>query len=305
MAFHFVNRWQLEVKRYLSDYGDDCAATYNAAYTEDEADIVITNPLEYIVVGQHFVASYEEFRICRGLCTYDLSDLSPSEDVIKAVLTSIGAGVKGTGIYAYIYDGTGLTGIKADFSAIGALSTVLGLAYIPDLGGYDDDYPFKIEFNSAGLSFLESKAGGIAILAFKVNTDGEQPGSCPTITGYEEFFMQEETYLHKLHINPEPGYIWVEGIYLAYLDGNYLKRLKQGTTTGITGKIAGQCGVKPSDTYFRYIDNAGAERIIEGNLYASQGKIPGQIGIRSDFPSYLHYIDGYGDERSFMGEIAS
>ena len=305
MAYHFVNRWQLEVKRYLYDYGDDCAATYNAACSENDADIAIANPSGYIVIGQNFLYSYESFRICRGLCSYDLSDLSPSVDVEKAVLTSIGVVVKGvSGIYAYIYDGTGLTGVKADFGAIGALSTVLGSAYIPDQNGYNLDYTFKIEFNSAGLAFLESKAGGIAMLAFKVNTDGEQPGSCPTITGYEEFLLQSESYLHKLHINSEPGYIWVEGIYFAYLDGNYLKRLKQGTTTAITGKIAGQYGIKPNDTYLRYIDNTGAERIIEGNLYASQGKIPGQIGIRSNLPSYLRYIDGYGNERSFAGDLA-
>jgi len=305
MAFHFVHRWQLEVRRYLADYGDDCAATYNAACSEDEADSVYANPTGYIVIGQLFLAS-GFFRICRGLCTYDLSALSPSEAVELAVLTSMGGFVtKDSGILAYIYDGTGLTGAKADYGAIGDLSSILGSAFIPDLGGVDEDYPVKIEFNSAGRDFLKSKAGGIATLAFKVNTDGEQPGDCPTITGYEEFFMQDEPYLHKLHINSDSGYIWVEGTYLAYLDGNYLKRVKQGTTTAVTGKIPGQCGVKPNDTYFRYIDNTGAERIIEGNLYASQGKISGQIGINSNLPSYLRYIDGYGDERSFMGEIAS
>lgn len=306
MAYPYIHRWQLEVTRYLDDYGDDCAVTYAAACAANNADVVIANPVGYIVIGQTFLPSFpnEKFRICRGLCSYNLSG-SPG-DVVKAVLTSQGVNTKGSSIVACIYDGTGLTGAAADFGAIGDLSTVLGSAYIPDVDGFDEYYSFKIEFNALGLAFLESKAGGTALLAFKVAADGvSEPGTCPAITGYENFWMQGEHYLHKLHINSESGYIWVEGIYLAYLDGNYFKRLQQGTTTAVTGKIPGQIGVKPNDTYLRYIDNTGAERIIEGNLFASQGKISGQIGIRSDLPSYFRYIDGYGNERSFIGDLAT
>jgi len=310
MAFQFVSRWQLEVKRYLADYGNDCAATYAAAHSEDEADIVIKNPPGgYIVVGQSYVGgSWKEYRICRGLVTYDLSDLSPSVEIDLAVLTSMGAWVtKDDGIEAYVFDGTGLTGVKADYGAIGDLITVLGSVHIPDTGGYDPDYPLAIEFNSAGLAFLESKAGGIATLAFRVSTDvsAEQPGNCPNTSGYEEFYMRSKIYLHKLHINSAPFYIWFEGEYLAYLDGNYFKRLKLGIATGVTGKTWGQFGVKPNDTHFYYVGESGAERKIEGSKLGATGKIPGQYGLNPNYPSYFRYIDGYGDEESFMGDLAS
>ena len=299
MAYPFVNRWQFSVRRYLADYGDDCAATYSAACSEPNADVVLVDPS----CGQLFRVVGGFYIIRRCLCTYDLSDLSPSEAVAKAVLTSIGAWVSSEGgISAYIYDGTSVSTGVAGYGQIGALSTVLGSAYIPNVG-LDEYYTFSISFNSAGLAFLESKAGGIAKLAFMVSTEGMPPGECPTISGTETFYLSGDHSLHKLHINSDPGYIWVEGIYLAYLDGNYLKRLKQGATTGTSGAIPGHCWVEPNDTYLRYIDNTGAERIIEGNLFASQGKIAGQIGIRSDLPSYLRYIDGYGNERSFMGEL--
>jgi len=101
----------------------------------------------------------------------------------------------------------------------------------------------------------------------------------------------------------DPGFKWVEGTSLAYTDNDGFKRLEEGTTTGVTGKLAGQCGVKPNDTHYYYIDDTGAERKIEGVKEGATGKISGQCGINPTYPTKFCYIDGYGDERRFEGTL--
>lgn len=103
----------------------------------------------------------------------------------------------------------------------------------------------------------------------------------------------------------DPGFKWVEGTKLAYTDNTGVKRTKEGTATGVTGKLAGQCGVKPNDTYYYYIDATGAGRKIEGTKEGATGKVSGQCGINTSYPTKFAYIDGYGDERHIEGTVSA
>jgi len=295
MIFNFTSRHQFEVKRYIANYGDDCAATYSAAYNANNADIVISNPTGYIVIGQSYIP--EKFRICRGLCFYDLSGLAGT--VEDAILASEGAWVtKDSGIIAQVYDGTYISTGVAGYGQIGDLTTVLGFGSIPDLGGVDEYYPFEIVFNSAGLTFLAGKAGGIVKLAFKVDTEGSEVGNCPLSSGYEEFFLDNEQARHKLIINLPKGYIWVEGTQFAYLDSSGRKRVTEGGLPGGTGLNPGYLWIQ-SD-YLYYIDSSGAKRRILGSTTGTSGLTPGYLWIEG---SYVHYTDADGDERRFAGGL--
>lgn len=101
-----------------------------------------------------------------------------------------------------------------------------------------------------------------------------------------------------------PGYIWVEGIYFAYIDNNGVKRLKEGSLTGVTGKTPGD--ISMDDIYRIYVDANGDVRQIEGTLTGLTGKITGQISINTKTRAlwtHCFYIDGYGNERCFEGII--
>jgi len=298
MKFDFVSRKELGVYRYLSNYGWDCSSTYDAAYNASSSDWS-GSPPGYICVGQLFRPTSPPYvpsgfyRICRGICTYDLTNLSPSIAVSIARLQSTGTLVtKPGGIDALVFDGTGLTGAQSDFGLIRTLSPSLGSAKL-----YTGDYgPFHIDFNSLGLEFIESKAGGIMILAFRVSSEGTPPGNCPSTQGTEEFYLDSSHNIHMLLINESGGYIWVEGSKFAYLDDYRTKRITEGTLEGATGKIAGYCWVE--GTKFRYIDSSGNERYIEGTQEGATGKTPGHPWIEE---TKFRYIDSSGNERYFEG----
>lgn len=108
----------------------------------------------------------------------------------------------------------------------------------------------------------------------------------------------------ELAVWTDKSYIWVEGTKLAYIDGSRQKRTKEGTLTGITGKLAGLSGIKPNDIHFYYIDSSGNGRKIAGTKEGATGKTSGQIGVNANYPTKLAYIDGYGDEEHILGDLA-
>lgn len=251
------------------------------------------NPTGFICVGQVHVTGYG-YRICRGVFKFDLSSLSPTEDIFYAALQSSNY-IASNPYEGCALDGTGLTGVVTDWGPIRLLTTVLGLASFPkggSLGGTGYN-PYLIIFNAAGREFIKSKAGGTLTLALRTSQDiANIPPRHPPVDSYEEF------YLHlypntTLLINVTGGYIWVEGTNFAFLDQWRQKQLYQGIKDGAVGVTPGYIWIE--GTKLRYIDSYGDERYIEGELGGVTG-IPGQIFIGS---IWVGYIDANGDGRSF------
>ena len=215
----------------------------------------------------------------------------------SAYIVSRGVYCNHTPTSGYMYDGTSLLGTKADYGDMLNLTTLLGTWYAPQVD--DAQGLWHATFTGAGCDFLESKAGGNADIAF-YSTDQPYPPPPDTFDSIWVVFWSNTDA--KFIINSAPGFIWVEGTKLAYIDGYYLKRLKEGTLTGTTGKIAGHLSAEGD--YLHYIDSSGAERRILGSTTGLSGKQPSQISINTKNPMYgthLCYIDSSGAERCFEG----
>lgn len=224
----------------------------------------------------------------------------PSElpSLMYALIKSVGYMCLEFPTHGYIYDATGLDLYsKATYSAMINLppEKLLGTYEIPY--GVTETEIWIATFNSTGLAFLESKKGTNAYIALWSDEQPPFPGNSPLLGYYRDGTHSKPS---TLCYNEVPGYIWVEGIYLAFLDVNRRKNLVEGSLTGTTGKIAGHTFVEGN--YLHYIDDTGAERRILGILTGLTGKIPGQISINMSYPLYgrnLCYIDSSGNERGF------
>jgi hypothetical protein len=187
--------------------------------------------------------------------------------------------------------------VEADYGYLG--TRVVGLApalYVPDTT-YRWHY---FIFNTEGIAAINK--GGITKLACRHLTDlsNSDPGVNKAHSFYVPYYYPGEGSPLGLQIwlviNELPsGYIWVEGIYLAYIDSSFVKRLKEGTTTGNNG-TAGHIWVEGD--YFHYIDANGDERRILGTVGDATGKASGHIWMEE---TGVHYIDSSGQERYFEG----
>jgi len=302
--FPYTDRRQFNVQRYIKDYGNDCQTTWEAATTASEADVIVSNPYGYVQFGQQFVygVGTQRYIIDRCLCSYNLAGMNPAQVVAAYLLSEGGWVTEEEGMGIYMVDGTGLSGTdKGTFSEI-PNCPILGFGRVGKR--FDFDNPWGISFDADGIAFLKSKAGGIAKIGF-YSSEAASPGNCPTVTGRELLFLEARVYgTHKIvTVEARGGYIWVEGTYLAYLDFYRTKRLKEGTTTGTTGKIAGHLWVEGN--YLHYIDANGDERRILGSTTGLSGKLAGQITVNYfQGGTELCYIDSSGNERCFEGSAS-
>jgi hypothetical protein len=282
---------------------------YSVAHNAEIAEYSIT-PYGYAVTGQiHIMSGYPPvhlYRICRDILSFDLSSLSPADEIFYAAINSFGYWA--TDVFdGYVFNGTGLTGATSDYGVIGSMTAVLGSATFP-ADGFQEYTHYSIVFNATGLAFLQSKVGGIVTLALRSSTDVS--ASPPGVNHYQEFYLQEK-FDTKLIIPQPGGYIWVEGTKFAYLDAFRTKRLKEGTLTGLDDKLPGQISINTKEpmlgTDFCYVDSTGNERRIQGTLTGLSGKLAGQCSLNTIYPMYgmeFCYIDSDGNERRIYGGSA-
>jgi len=92
----------------------------------------------------------------------------------------------------------------------------------------------------------------------------------------------------------DPGYIWVEGTQLHWLDYGGNERSYEGTDTGTNSTVS---YFWVEGTYLHYTDSNGDERRKEGTAEGATGVTAGFWIEGTD----LHYIDANGDERYIEG----
>lgn len=216
--------------------------------------------------------------------------------ILDAEIYSKGVYCDNNSTSGFMLDGTSLGGTVADYGDILDLSTVVGTYSAPAVAS--GTALWVATFNATGLSFLESKAGGIAKVAFY---SPDQP-----ITPYDRIFvLVQDSPDTILYINELPCYIWIEGTKFAYLDIARVKRLKEGTLTGDADGDPYQVWVYGNYQY--YTDYLGKVRRILGTLTGLTGKAPYQVSINTKSPmlgTHYCYIDNTGAERCFEGTAA-
>lgn len=139
---------------------------------------------------------------------------------------------------------------------------------------------------------------GIGVYSTKILRFDQSPGSpyyivaasCSNSRGYIQSFEIDELLPELL----EPGFIWVEGTKLHYIDANGVERAEEGTVTGDTGD-AGFLWMEGNNLH--YIDESGAERYIAGTDTGAD-HTAGYLWIEGQ---YLHFNSENGDERRFRG----
>jgi len=240
------------------------------------------------------------FLIKRGVFTVDLSDVPPGTNIERAKLYleyASGKNETASAIQAVIVDGTGVPLNDGGYDDMMLKTTWYGSLAIPAYANYLGQVR-NIPFNAVGRAALEAAIGGTLQLGLRMSEDISDTQPDPG----QQYFNWNTSYDMYVRINWLPGYVWVEGTKIAYIDNNGNKRTKEGTTTGTTGKIAGHHSVEGD--YLHYIDSSGAERRILGSTTGLTGKQPSQISINTKSPMlgmHLCYIDSSGNERSFEG----
>jgi len=283
MAKIYTNaRYQLR-KYATGNSQEDWDTAYNADDADQKDSLLLTR------LGSELPPPGTFWRIYRNVIWFS----------IPADIGTIGAAkIFSKGIYCdnnptggFMLDGTSLGGTVADYGDILDLPTVVGTYSAPAVAS--GTALWVATFNATGLSFLESKADGIAKVAFY---SPDQP-----ITPYDRIFVHvQDSPDTILYINELPGFIWVEGTKLAYKDAYGSKRQEEGTATGETGTVAGQLWVEGN--YLHYIDASLDERRILGSTTGLSGKTAGQISVNTiQGGTKLCYIDSSGNERCFEG----
>lgn len=239
------------------------------------------------------------FLIKRGVFTADLSSV-PSETIIeraKLYLEYVGGRSEANEtIYAVIVDGTGVPLNDGGYDEMEAKTAWLASIAIPPYTYWGGETK-EIHFNGAGITALQAAIGGTLQLGLRMDhdiSDTEPP------TNAERYFNWALGYDMWIVLNWQPGYIWVKGTKIAYIDYNGDKRTKEGTTTGQTGTVAGHLWVEGD--YLHYIDASLDERKILGSTTGLSGKTAGQISINTEQGgTKFCYIDSSGNERCFEG----
>ena len=259
---------------------------WDDAYAADDADL--REALLLTRLGSELPPPGTMWRIYRNVIYFS----------IPGDIGTIGAAkIFSKGVYCdnnpaggFMLDGTSLGGTVADYGDILNLPTVVGTYIAPAVAS---GTAFWIAtFNAAGLSFLESKAGNTAKIAFY---SPDQP-----ITPYDRIWVSvQDSPDTILFINESPGFIWAEGTKLAYKDTYGTKRTQEGTDTGDNGTVE---DAWVDGTYQYYVDANGDVRRIEGTLTGLTGKLASQISINTKQGGTKYcYIDDTGAERCFEG----
>jgi len=256
------------------------------------------------------------YGVGRAFFQVDLSGLSPSLHIAWAGLVCPNATAMNASYpKSYSVELVNGEGVECDnynhaLKGYGDLfdkTVSLGSLSVP-VGGLPSG-ELTIPLNSAGIAYLEAYAGGIAPFGMRLSTDisGEVPGA----TGYEylRFYGaatggSEDSRAYFYIIYNCQGFIWVEGIYLAYKDATCQKRLTEGTDTGANGTAEYPW---VDGIYQYYVDANGDVRRIEGSLTGLTGKLPSQISVNTKSPmlgTHFCYIDDTGAERCFEGTPA-
>jgi len=86
----------------------------------------------------------------------------------------------------------------------------------------------------------------------------------------------------------DPGYIWIEGTSVHYIDADGAERAQEGTTTGATGS-KGYFWIEGD--YIHYIDDDGDERFLPYAHVGTDPSEPGYIWIEGDWVHYSAEIN--------------
>lgn len=255
--------------------------------------------MQRIDSSNDYAKSLDVYIIYRGIIGIDLTTLSPSTPVNEAslVVPDMLKWATHRDIWGCLVDATGITTAESGYGDMRDRTTILGSVFIPSGTGfsYSDDV---IILNSAGRTFIEDNAGGIAQFGLRQYYDimDTAPGNSEAWDERQtcgiDAFGDDAAYLLTGGLG---GYIWVEGTKFSYTDGYGTKRQKEGTDTGNNG-IAGFLWIEGN--YLHYIDANGDERRIEGTQQSATGKVGGHIWIDGN---YMRYIDSSGNERYITG----
>ena len=177
---------------------------------------------------------------------------------------------------------------------------------------YSNDLTFRV-YDSEGIQDSQ-EAATVNTGFFQLHSAGSQtftPLENYTAVKIELMLNEHETIRRGYFIVKiervtmgDPGFGWVEGTKLAYIDNDGLKRTQEGTDTGDNGT---EEDIWVDGTYQYYVDASGDVRRIEGTLTGLTGKLASQISINTKAPmsgTHYCYIDDTGAERCFEGSLA-
>ena len=148
------------------------------------------------------------YLIKRGMADFDLSAVPPSKTIVSAALKApVAVWELTTGVASGVMvDATEVTAGDSGYGEIFSKVTSLGSILIPVTGSAWYTGPREIIFNSAGLTFLQSKVGGTARIGIRID---EEIAGNPPYNGVVQRFS----------INPYDGQ---PGVGVPYILLNYL-----------------------------------------------------------------------------------